>query len=268
MNKVILIDFSHFMFSSIWAWKKSKINNPTYTALNSIIACLKKVGVNKDDLIILTLDRGKSWRKKVEKEYKAGRVYDEDFQYWFPKFNELLDNLEVSTPFNIVELWGVEADDIIATAVKHFKDYQKVIISADSDLEQLWIYKNVYIFSPKSKRYKIRVKNPFKVLMSKIKKEKTDNLVKPVLSEKDFEKRNKVVNLINLPSEIEKEVIDILKKLPLQKSFNIAQLKFPSLIDRLISIYDNNKIVTYEQSLKKRKRRGKYGRRTKKMETV
>lgn len=131
-----------------------------------------------------------------------------------------------------------EADDIISVGVRYFKDRECVVVSNDSDYEQLAAFKNVKIFSPKSKKFKV-IKNPYTILEKKIEKEKTDGLTDKILSSEDYEKRNKIVNLLSLPKEIEDEVSLELKKI-YPKNFNLQYFPFQSLTKRLVEIYLND----------------------------
>ena len=259
MSKVILIDWSMLMFPTIFTYFKmpdDKKMLPTYTCLLKLIACLRRVGLNPDDTVIIALE-GRSWRKKEDANYKANRVYDERLKVWFPKFNELIKQVDASTPFHFVRVHIAEADDVIAYGVRYFKDKECIIISADSDFEQLCAFDNVKIFSPKSKRYKI-VKDPYKVLAKKIEEEKSDNLITPILTKADYEKRKRLVNLLTLPEEVEKQIEKEFKKLE-EKEFDVSLFPY-RLKDRFMDVYLDDKIVQVGDKLKKKhKRRKKKG---------
>ncbi|KKN41788.1 hypothetical protein LCGC14_0719600, partial [marine sediment metagenome] len=46
--------------------------------LSMILFCLRKVGVEPTDKIIVACDYGRSWRKALSKEYKADRKEQRD----------------------------------------------------------------------------------------------------------------------------------------------------------------------------------------------
>lgn len=263
MNKIVFIDFGIFMFRAIFSWRKNRDIIPTYTTLNMILSSLAKVGINKEDKVIIAVDSPEgSWRRDLDGQYKSNRkenresYEDIDWEYLFVKFNNMISRLDLSTPFNIITLPKIEADDIISVGVRFFSDKECIIISYDSDFEQLLSLKNVKIFSPLSKKYKI-VKDPFKSLVSKINKESTDNLLTPVLNEQDFDTRQTLVNLLNLPEYIESEIEKTLKQLPEQKSYNIELFPFQSLIKRMNNLDNIKNIVKYSDSLKKKRKKGK-----------
>ena len=149
-TKIVFLDWGVFMHRAIFGWENNKTISPTYTCLSMLIANLKRVGVHPDDIIIVAVDSPKgSWRRDVDSQYKANRKAarekheDIDWQLMFNKFDNLLENLKVSTPFHIIRIDKLEADDIIAYGVKYYKDKECVVISTDSDFEQLAAYKNV-----------------------------------------------------------------------------------------------------------------------------
>jgi len=225
-----------------------------------LIGNLKKVGLDKEDLVIIAADSPKgSWRKELDSAYKANRKaarekFDIDWKAQFRSFWQLLEKIEMYTPFHTISLDKLEADDIIAVACKKFKDKECVIISSDADYEMLFVYPKVKLFSPVSKHYKSYV-DPYKVLAKKIQKEASDNLVAPILSERDFEIRNTIVNLIILPEKIESQVNEVLIILP-EKDWEIDQLPFKSLHNRLETIYEKDKVVDINKKIHKKKKKG------------
>ena len=246
MNKVVLVDSSIFMFRSIYGWRKKKEswNPPTRQYLVSIIANLKRLELAKEDLIILALDSHKgSWRKEIDPNYKANRKAirkeqdDIPWQYWFDEFDKLLNIIEFATPFNIIKIDKLEADDIISEACRYYQDKEIIIVSYDSDMEQLTAYPHVSIFSPTTKKYK-QIVNPYKSLAKKIDKEKTDNLVTEVVNEIDFDKRNMIINLLTLPKEVSEKVKTELELIKVKEKYNIEMIPYPIVRERFESIWN------------------------------
>lgn len=259
-SKFVFVDWGVFMFRSIFAGLKSERTvPPTYTAMTMIISCLKHVGITPSDTVIIAADSPKgSWRKEYDNAYKANRKekrekYDINWTKSFEMFWALLEKLEMYTPFHTISIDKLEADDIIAYSCKHFSDKECVIISSDADYEQLFVYPNVKIFSPVSKHYKKPV-DPYRVLAQKIQKETSDNLVTPILSERDFEIRNKIINLMSLPKEIEEKVHERIQVLP-TKEWDYNRVPFQSLYDRYLKIYETDKIVDPNRHKKKIKKK-------------
>jgi len=261
--KVIFIDYSVYVHRAICAWRVSPTKQipATFTALSMIFGSLMRVGLSPDDLVIFAVDSHKgNWRKEIDPAYKANRkgkrekFEDIDWPKQFAEFDELIVNLEQSTPFYFISAEKMEADDIIAYGVRHFDDKECIIISTDSDFEQLLAFPNVKLFSPVAKKYK-HVKNPYKILAKKINKETTDNLITPILTTADYEKRKTIVNLMELPSFVEEAVAESLS-LVQPKEYSIERLMFRTLIERYHKLFNSDKIVNpnaKKKSVRKKK---------------
>ena len=271
MSKVIFIDWSVFMFRAIFASLHNTAVPSVYTAFAMIISNLKKIGVTPDDRIIIACDKGKSWRKSVDCSYKAQRKagrekFPIDWDKQFASFDWLLGEVDKATSWNVVGAESLEADDWMAVGSRFFVDNEVILITTDSDLEQMWKYKNVKIFSPIKKcagksgkgAYKIPPPdfNVYKLLSQKIRKETADNLVNPILSQEDYDKRKQIVSLLELPDNIENTIRERLANLK-NKETNIELLPFKSIRERFKTLYNTDKIVTYKESMKKRKKRRK-----------
>ena len=121
MNKVVFLDWGVFVHRAIFA----SVHNPnipaTYTALNMMIACLKRIELTNEDLIILACDSPKgSWRRDIDSNYKANRreareKSNIDWKQHFSDFDEFIENLEIATPFRIIRIDRLEADDKVAS---------------------------------------------------------------------------------------------------------------------------------------------------------
>lgn len=190
--------------------------------------------------------------------YKANRKesrekHDIDWKKHFEEFNDLYERLDGGTPFHVVNIEKLEADDTIAFSCRYFKDRECIIISVDADYEQLVAFPNVKLFSPISKRYK-KVKNPYAVLASKIRKEQADNLITEIHTELDYEKREKIVNLLRLPEEIDKKVEEAIHFLP-EKDFDYELIPFNSIRESFKTIYGNEKYIVPENSLSRAEKR-------------
>jgi len=255
--KIIFIDWSIFIHKSIFAWKNRKNIPATYTALNMLLANLKQLYLTPDDMIILAIDSHRnSWRKKLDSAYKANRKEkrdkDEeiDWKYQFREFDRILKELEVSTPFQIIKCETCEADDVISVGVRRYKDNECIIVSTDSDYEQLCCFDNVKLYSPTSKKFKI-VKNPYKALTDKIPQEKTDNLITKVTNLREYNIRYQLVSLISLPKQIEKIIGEVYDKVT-EKDYDITKFPYNSLGKRFMDIY-NQKPKVIKRKKKKEK---------------
>lgn len=259
LSKVILIDYCYFMFRAIFCFERNRTVQPTWNAVSMILSNLKKVDVQPDDTVILAVDsKLGSWRKEVDPQYKANRKesrekHDIDWKKMWQMFGDLKEALEASTPFHLIEIEKLEADDIIAYTCKKFQDRECVIVSVDSDYDMLTAYPNVKFFSPLRKLYK-HIDNPYKILASKIQKETADNLLTEVHTELEFERRNKIVNLLELPQFVEEKVEEAINFLP-EKEWDINAFPFRSLIKRVNTLYQGDKVIKYSKIKRKKKKK-------------
>jgi hypothetical protein len=261
-NKIIVIDWGIISHRSIFSAVKNPGVPATYTALSSVIGNLKRIGVNKEDKVIIAIDARNSWRKDFEKDYKGDRKEKRkespiDWDKEYENMNWLLDKINESTNFYNILLPRTEADDIMAVSGRFFKDNEVILVTYDSDLHQCWSYPNVKIFSPKTKRYKIMPKNynAQKDILKKVNKEASDNLTNPLLCENDFNNRLKCVNLLELPKEIENQIIAELDNLS-EKEEHLDQLPYPTLRARFPQIYGEG-TESYKKSVKYYERKEK-----------
>jgi hypothetical protein len=261
--KVIFLDYGVFMHRAIFAWRMNKAVPPTYTALSMMLANLKRVGVSPEDQVIVAVDSPHgSWRREVDANYKADRrgkrqaQTDIAWDKMFEMFNKLKANLNISTPFHIIELEKLEADDIIGFGVRYYKDNKCVIVSTDTDFEQLASLSNVRLFSPITKCYK-NIEHPDFIIAKKMRKEATDNLKTEVLNEEDYIKRLTIIDLLHLPVEVETAVQDAFEHLEMNKAFDYELLPFRTIKNNFMEIYNSNKIVkedTYGKAKKRKKK--------------
>jgi len=250
-SKIIFLDWGVFLHRSVYAYRCNKDNNPTFIAWRMVLACLNKIGVTPDDIIVVALDsHGKgNWRKEFDPAYKANRKTkreqdDIDWTHWFSEFDKLLENIRCSTPFQPIMVDKLEADDLISYGVRHFTDNECVIVSTDSDYEQLCAFDNVKIFSPATKLYKI-VKHPYQVLAKKIKKEVADNLTSPILNKADYNRRHTIVSLLTLPEEIEELASTVINDLDIKLNYDVSKIKFDFIRKIFMDMY-NSEVLTYE----------------------
>ena len=261
-GKIIVVDYGCIMFSAIFAHKFTPQIPVTYTILNMIFANILKVGLDNDDEVMIAVDYGKSWRKEFDSQYKAGRKEGRekhaeiDWDKTFEEVNILLDKIDRALPFQILKVPHLEADDWMSYVPRYYPDKKVVLISFDSDLHQLLTLPNVKIFSPKSKKYKVGI-NPYNELAKKINKEATDGLTNPVLNESDFEKRNMIVNLLELPEFVENQMKAVLETLPL-KGEDLDVLPFRPMREKYLKLVtDKSKLVSFEKCEKQLERKKK-----------
>lgn len=283
-NKIILVDTSGIFVPTVKVvnrlrQQKAETGNPSFILparvmyFNSLISCLKKIGVKKDDIIIMA-GEGHSWRKDIDANYKAQRegLRQKDtfvnWDYEFKQLNDLHDQLNKSTNWYFIRVAeGLEADDIIAISCRFFKDKEVIIVTGDKDLHQLAFYNNIKIFNTNKKIKGTKgsyedIKNPLKIIADKSRLgDKGDNIIPEINeTEEDIQLRYQLVNLLELPDEIEEKGIDVLKiALSVKKELNLEYLpKFKNCKEKFLTIYNSDNIITFEycqQLLEKRKER-------------
>ena len=92
--------------------------------------------------VVLTYDSKHYWRRDYFPNYKAGRKKgrEKDNKDWdaiFNCLNKIKAEFKENLPYKYLEIYGCEADDIIATLCKNFQDEKIMIVSGDKDFIQL-----------------------------------------------------------------------------------------------------------------------------------
>lgn len=100
---------------------------------------------------------GKDWRKKIFPPYNQNRKAQKEDRSIQVFHEKLLPNLKLVLeyyPINNVQHPDGEADDIIYTLCKQFKDEDLIkVVSSDGDLKQLLLFfPNVLLYNPRFKR--------------------------------------------------------------------------------------------------------------------
>jgi len=315
MSKCIIIDLGSLTHHAIFAWnslKQKEVNNQLpentwippshYTFFQMLISLLKRVGVNKDDVVILAGDGRNSWRKFYYRNYKAQRQeFREsheliDWSFHYRKIGEVIQAIDEATNFHIIwlsNLWNVadllfaeegqkfvnenevddeslayspEADDIASIASRYYKDKEIILVTKDADWEMLITDSRIKFFSMNTKWkggtgvYK-EVNNPYKILATKIEKGDISDNILPNKTDDNSEKaqqiRELIIDLIHLPKWVEEPIVEILKNLP-KKEEDFSKLPFSnSLAKRFPDIYKKDKIITYEDSMERKKVKAK-----------
>ena len=195
--------------------------------------------------VILTYDSKHYWRREYFPNYKAGRKKsrEKDNKDWdkiFGVLNKIKAEFKDNLPYKYLEVYGAEADDIIATLCKNFQDEKIMIVSGDKDFIQLHKYPNVKQYSPILKKY-VNGHNPDNYIKEHILKGDTSDGVPNVLSldntfvdgirqrplgrkkietwldihiddlpeevKRNYQRNDKLINLDNVPEELEKEIM-------------------------------------------------------------
>lgn len=173
---IALLDFSQVVISSAieyYSQTKEDIGLPLlrHISLNNILSYRKKFKAKIEEMVICC-DGRDYWRKGVFPLYKQNRkkAHDKsDFNWdkFFEDFNQIKTEIKTELPFNVVEVYGCEADDIIAVLSKQQCPHQDriIIISSDKDLIQIqdnicpkveqWSPLHKKMITPQSKSYNL-----------------------------------------------------------------------------------------------------------------
>lgn len=145
---IALLDFSQIVISSAIEYHsqtKESIEIPLlrHITISNLLFYKKKFKLSVDNLIVCA-DGRDYWRKGVFPLYKQNRKKDHDkssfnWDQFFEDFNQIKTEIKTELPFNMVEVYGCEADDVIAVISKQQCPHQDriIIVSSDKDLIQI-----------------------------------------------------------------------------------------------------------------------------------
>jgi len=193
--KMIIVDFNQVMISNLMMQIGNHTNIPIeeglfrHMVINSLRSYKQKFGEEYGEMIIACDDKN-YWRKQIFPYYKANRKKnrEESELNWtniFDIFNKIKQEIKDNLPYPVIQVDTAEADDIIASLVKHTNDVHKIIIlSGDKDFVQLQTQSNVKQYDPVRKKW-ITHDNPERFLVEHILKGDVGDGIPNVLSDDD-----------------------------------------------------------------------------------
>ena len=138
--------------------------------------------------LVICYDSKHYWRREYFPEYKAGRrksreTSSHDWDDIFECLNAIKSEIKDNFPYKVLEVYGAEADDIIATLCGEleFDNGKTLILSGDKDFIQLHKFKNVKQYSPITKKF-INGEDPDEYLYQHILKGDSSDGIPNVLS--------------------------------------------------------------------------------------
>ena len=138
--------------------------------------------------LVICYDSKHYWRRDYYPEYKASRkkTRDSSGHDWddiFEFLNMMKEEIKDNFPYKVLEVYGAEADDIIATLCHEleFDNGKTLILSGDKDFVQLQKYTNVSQYSPITKKF-VNGIDPSEYLYEHVLKGDTGDGVPNVLS--------------------------------------------------------------------------------------
>lgn len=212
---MILVDMNQIMISnlmvSIKPLQNTDINEDLirHMVISSLRFYEKKFSEEYGELI-LCYDSKHYWRKDYFSYYKATRKKDRedsklDWGAIFDCLNKIRDEIKEYLHYKVIEVYGAEADDIIATLAKHITPDKVLILSGDKDMGQLQKYPNVQQFNPIQKKF-LEQENPKQFLKEHIVKGDRSDGIPNFLSDDDTfvsSKRQKPISKKNIDKWIE-----------------------------------------------------------------
>ena len=253
---MIIIDMNQIALASVMM--QLRINDTKevdedmvrHMILNSIrnyVMQFKSDYVESDADVILAWDSKHYWRRDYYPQYKAGRKKTRessnlDWNEIFGVTNKIRDEIKENLPYKSVEVYGAEADDIIAIVSN---SYDKVmIISSDKDFIQLHTG-NIKQWSPVTKQ-EVNGHDPDTYIKEHVLKGDSGDGVPNVLSpdhtftdglrqkplgkkriekminenmsdwndevKRNYQRNYKLINLKNIPKDIQSNIVDEISK--------------------------------------------------------
>jgi len=213
--------------------------------------------VENDADVILAWDSKHYWRRDYYPQYKASRrkgrqESDLDWNEIFGVTNKIRDEIKENLPYKSVEVYGAEADDIIAVVSNSYSETGKnpifldkvMIVSSDKDFIQLH-KENVKQWSPVTKQ-EVSGHDPDTYIKEHVLRGDSGDGVPNVLSpdhtftdglrqkplgkkriekminenmndwsdevKRNYQRNYKLINLKNIPKDIESNIIDEVDK--------------------------------------------------------
>ena len=190
---MILVDISQISLASMMMHlNMNKTTKPDeamvrHMILNSLRMYRSKFKEEYGELI-LCFDSRHYWRRDHFPNYKAGRKKSRessklDWDAIFGCLNEIKQELKDYFPYKHIEVYGAEADDVIAALCLEleYDNGKTLILSGDKDFIQLHRFTNVSQYSPITKKM-INGYDPYQYLDEHILKGDTSDGVPNVLS--------------------------------------------------------------------------------------
>ena len=161
----ILIDANQIAISHLMVRHKIEQEINIDTVRKSIVRVIGRIAKkfsNEYGKVVLCYDDKNYWRRQVFPYYKQNRKKERenskyDWEQVFSVLNKIRDEIRVYFPYHVIQVQGAEADDVIASLVRHnmrqANPEQMLILSADKDFIQLHRYPNVRQYDPIRNRW-------------------------------------------------------------------------------------------------------------------
>lgn len=146
--RYILVDTMNLFFRAKHVMHpSSSLTDKIGMSMHLMLASANKVVKRMDiDHVVFCLEGGNNWRKEFYPPYKRQRaaqrqarteVEVEEDDLYFEMYNELLTYLQEKTNCSVIAVDKSEADDVIARFTILHPDDEHIILSSDTDYDQL-----------------------------------------------------------------------------------------------------------------------------------
>lgn len=161
----ILVDANQIAISHLMVRHKieNEINvDSVRKSIVRVIARIHKKFKDEYGKLILCYDDKNYWRRDVFEFYKKNRKQERenskyDWDLVFSVLNKIRDEMRENFPYQVIQVQGAEADDVIASLVIHNSKREipepTLILSADKDFIQLHKYPLVKQYDPIRNRW-------------------------------------------------------------------------------------------------------------------
>jgi 5'-3' exonuclease len=225
---MILVDMNQCMISNLMMQLKNNDDEldedmVRHMVLSSLKSYKKKF-TEEYGQMILCYDSKHYWRKQVFPYYKQNRKKDRqkskfDWNKIFDCLNKIRDEIRDNFPFIVIEVYGAEADDVIAILCKYQSirniSLQKqnrtpektLVLSGDKDFIQLQKYPSVSQFNPLQKKFVTGIDPKMYVKEHIIKGDRSDGIPNFLSPDDTFVegKRQKPISIKNIDKWIQRD---------------------------------------------------------------
>ncbi len=273
MERLLLVDGHNLLFQMFYGMPAKilgKDNKPIHAIVGFLGALLKIIkNIEPSNIVVIFDGESGSNRAEINPEYKANRTDYTDIEEIDNPFSQLEDIMKSLEYINIryfETINGFEADDVIASYVKMYREKMKIfIVSNDTDFLQLidknvslYVYrgKNTVIYDEEKMFERYGVKSAMFADYKALVGDKSDNLkgvpkVGPKTAAKLINQYGGVHNILENLTNIQPPSIKAtLNENIARAKVNLDLIKLtgnaplPFLIDDIIYNYNNEKSAT------------------------
>jgi len=258
---MILVDANQIAISHLMVRHKIENGINIDSVRHSIVRVVARIEKKfKDEFgkVILCYDDKNYWRREVFPFYKKNRKQERenskyDWDQVFSVLNKIRDELKNNFPYQVLQVQGAEADDVIASLVRQNSRTTQpepvLILSADKDFIQLHRYSSVKQYDPIRNRW-IEEENPVRYLQEHIIRGDRSDGIPNILTCDDAivtgktQKKMSKEKIASLASMNPQEFTNFIRLRNWKRNSELIDFnKIPqSVTERIISYYNNYKV--------------------------